>query len=350
MKDIIKKMLYICGYYRFLGLLRVRPEKTLIILMYHDIVADDKGPDNLFDRARMTRSEFAAHLRVIKERFRVISVEDAINELKSIGHFKEDSVAITFDDGYSSVYNIAFPLLKQYGFPATVYLTTDWINKKISVWWEELANIINSVEFEEIRPKDLEELLGIRYSKSILKSSGGSDIRGSIYEETSVFLSGIDDNERRALMDVLRKLVPADREQYSASPNPLSWEEIVEMAEESINFGAHTCTHINVRYASLKMIERELSCSKEEIERRIKRRVGGFVFPYGKDLPAYLRLEPLLNQLGFDYACTTYPGNNNLSTHRFRLRRISLPHTTSSLLLKRYLWLSIIADKRAQDG
>jgi len=53
----------------------------------------------------------------------VIALSDAVSGLRGEGPLPEKSVVITFDDGYRSVYERAFPVLSELGLPATVFLT-----------------------------------------------------------------------------------------------------------------------------------------------------------------------------------------------------------------------------------
>jgi len=53
-------------------------------------------------------------------------------------------VVITIDDGYKSTYNLAYPVLKKYNFPATLFLYTDFIEKnQYSLTWEEIKEMSN---------------------------------------------------------------------------------------------------------------------------------------------------------------------------------------------------------------
>ena len=53
---------------------------------------------------------------------RTLSLREVVECLRLGNHFPPGSVALTFDDGYQSVYDVAFPILRQYGMSATVFL------------------------------------------------------------------------------------------------------------------------------------------------------------------------------------------------------------------------------------
>jgi peptidoglycan/xylan/chitin deacetylase (PgdA/CDA1 family) len=63
------------------------------------------------------------------------------------------AVAITFDDGYRSVLNIAAPLLRRYGFPAVAFVPTKWIGDRMR--WEEIGT--PSAAFEIMSSEELLE-------------------------------------------------------------------------------------------------------------------------------------------------------------------------------------------------
>ena len=90
---------------------------TLPILTFHDI-ADDSAviafSSQIF-RQGMTQLHESG--------YRTLGLIDAANCLRKNEAFPARSIVITFDDGYCSVYEEAFPVLQQYGMSATVFLT-----------------------------------------------------------------------------------------------------------------------------------------------------------------------------------------------------------------------------------
>lgn len=102
-----------------------------IILMYHNIDVPPKGAriPNLFVTPRMFRFQMW-YLRAAG--FKVVSIQNMLDSV-SRGDLRRDLVAITFDDGYVDFYTNAFPVLKQYGYPSTVYVVSGLVGKD-STW------------------------------------------------------------------------------------------------------------------------------------------------------------------------------------------------------------------------
>jgi peptidoglycan/xylan/chitin deacetylase (PgdA/CDA1 family) len=73
---------------------------------------------------------FEAQMRFLMEHAQVVTLKELLSGASSSGsHF---TCAVTFDDGYASVYNHAFLILRALGLPATVYLTTSVVGANAS--------------------------------------------------------------------------------------------------------------------------------------------------------------------------------------------------------------------------
>ena len=310
--------------------------------MYHDLVGADNGDkQGEHGYGKVNETAFEAHLRAMNDNFRVISVEDAILEIKTEGRIKENSVAITFDDGYSSAYHIAFPLLKKYDCTATIYLLTDWINGKMSLWWEELDDLIMGPGSDFGNSKELErigspvEIDFTNYSPFNLQA------RNSLLQVLSYKLMKTEDSLRTEIINDLRRILRNEPDISAQDIRPLTWDQVSEMSAAGIIFGAHTCSHINMSHADLETVRGEVSRSKNEIENRLGKAVKGFAYPYGYDVAGYGKYDRLLEELGLDYACTSWWGYNTQNTGRYQLFRNILPSMSSLPLLKRELYLNI---------
>ncbi|MDE2222894.1 MAG: polysaccharide deacetylase family protein [Candidatus Omnitrophica bacterium] len=76
--------------------------------------------------------------------YHVISFDDLVSGLKKGQSFSHNTVVIEFDDGYENNYTRAFPILKKYGFPATIFLVSGWVGKKGMLTWDEVKEMEKS--------------------------------------------------------------------------------------------------------------------------------------------------------------------------------------------------------------
>ena len=110
------------------------------ILTYHHIAEprQEKAGAGLY----VSPSEFADQMNFLKVRgFSVVTLDDIREHLLGRNSLAPTSVAITFDDGWISVYDIAIPILKKYGFPATIFIYTDFIGGGKAMSWKQIKEL-----------------------------------------------------------------------------------------------------------------------------------------------------------------------------------------------------------------
>jgi len=97
----------------------------IIVLMYHRV---GDARNDWERRYCISRGRFASHMQALQRGgMRPCSIEDFVAWLKGAGTLREGSFVLTFDDGFLGVYEHAFPLLSQMGWPATVFLVSGLI-------------------------------------------------------------------------------------------------------------------------------------------------------------------------------------------------------------------------------
>lgn len=86
---------------------------------------------------------FDQQMKYLKDNgYQTISAQMLLDFLSYRDGLPEKSVMITIDDGYRSVYNVAYPILKKYGFTATVFVYTDFVGiSKSAITWSQLKEM-----------------------------------------------------------------------------------------------------------------------------------------------------------------------------------------------------------------
>lgn len=126
------------------------------IILYHDI--DGKG-DYSID-CEVLRN----HFQILKDsNVKVIPLSELVDRLYNPEPFDEKVAVITFDDGYLSAYTLLLPIVKEYGYPVTLFVYTDNISSKSNtrMTWKRLKKMEESgieIECHSISHADLEAL------------------------------------------------------------------------------------------------------------------------------------------------------------------------------------------------
>ena len=118
--------------------------QTVPILCYHRL-----GPGS--GKMVVSAANFAAQLDwLARNDYRVVPLKDLLGFLEGKQPLPRRAVVLTFDDGYNSIYRHAFPLLKKYGFAATVFVYTDFVGAGDALDWAQMQEMAASglVDFQ----------------------------------------------------------------------------------------------------------------------------------------------------------------------------------------------------------
>ncbi len=149
-------------------------DKKISILLYHSIDLNN-APDNV------RPDQFEMQMEYLKERYDVVSLDTILDFFREGKNLPRRLVAITFDDGYYSVYENAYPVLKKHRFPATVFIATGYVQKQKPLnqiqlrmlGWNEIREMSNNditVGAHTITHPDLEQIDLETAKKEILGS------------------------------------------------------------------------------------------------------------------------------------------------------------------------------------
>jgi peptidoglycan/xylan/chitin deacetylase (PgdA/CDA1 family) len=122
----------------------VQPDQyqTIPMLCYHRF---GNGNGNGGSKMTVSEANFAQQLDwLAKSGFRVIRLAQLLAFLEGKEALPKRSVVITIDDGYESVHRVALPLLRKHGFPATLFVYTDFIGAGGALSWSQLQDLAAS--------------------------------------------------------------------------------------------------------------------------------------------------------------------------------------------------------------
>jgi peptidoglycan/xylan/chitin deacetylase (PgdA/CDA1 family) len=117
--------------YLFAPLLRRAGRSAAVpVLMYHGI-SDEPEESPPYYRTRTAPAVFRSHLRHLKAQgYASADLDDLPGLLSREGSVSVPRVVITFDDGFRDFHTCAFPALREYGFNATMFLPTGFIQAR----------------------------------------------------------------------------------------------------------------------------------------------------------------------------------------------------------------------------
>lgn len=277
--------------------------KKLLILLYHGV--EEKIDWGIFNYRKkfILPESFSRQLEYLKRNYTILELDKAVELFKN-GNLPDHSAVITFDDGYQNFFEFAYPALKKNSLPATVFLSANFIDKKIPLWVDRVEFATNHLPGRTTKEKIGEDIA----FRDRLKKMAESEKEEEILELESR-TSKLDDFENKKRV-------------YS----PLNWDQIRQMHQNGINFGAHGMDHSILTRIPPDQAQEEIEGSKALILEKIGHLSKIYCYPNGQKDDFDVKIEKILQSSGFKSALTTLPGfNSDISV--FSLKRIVLDGT-----------------------
>jgi peptidoglycan/xylan/chitin deacetylase (PgdA/CDA1 family) len=286
----------------------------LRVLTYHR-VAELK--DSLTLNPRMisaTPANFVRQMRYLAKNYHVISMAEVVHAAEKRVRLPRRAVLITFDDAYCDFGEIAWPVLKRFRLPATLFVPTAYPDQPDrSFWWDRLYRAFAYTSRAELKATSLGVL-----------SLVNSETRRQSLRRLQNFVKTIAHAEAMVLVD---EICAGLDERPIAQKSVLSWKELRQLAKEGVTICAHTRTHPIMTQLSSEEIRQEISGSRRDLQQEIGEILPIFCYPSGSHDDTVVNI---LKEEGFTVAFTTLDGHNDMrSADLLRLRRTNLTRRTS---------------------
>jgi len=110
--------------------------QTVPVLAYHGFSMQKA------DKTHVTKADFENQMKFLKDKgYSVITLDRFLDFLNFKSSIPPKSIVLTFDSGRRTVYDIAYPILKKYGYPATLFVQTDFIGHETAMTWNQLKEL-----------------------------------------------------------------------------------------------------------------------------------------------------------------------------------------------------------------
>ena len=328
-----KGVLLTCLFYlQIHKLMRYLHRRKTIILMYHGFTNNDKrinkGIEN-YQGKHLDFKIFRTQVAYLKKYYNVISLGQLIEHYTSGTRIPNNSVVITIDDGYESNYTLAYPILKEFDVPATISLTTNFIDNKELQWVDRVEYAINMTKSHSLKLEVGNDILSFNLRDDNSKMACHKKIRLKLKSVPQELIPEIIESLEHSLG---QKLTVGEN-----TPDiyrPLEWHEVLEMIKSGIiSIGSHTCTHVIMTLCRPENMKAQLSLSKQLIEKKTGLNCRLFCYPNGAAGYFDGRTKNLLKELGYSCGLTTIDGMNDKHSDVFELKRIAAGSTKGDLIL-----------------
>jgi peptidoglycan/xylan/chitin deacetylase (PgdA/CDA1 family) len=288
------------------------------IVGYHAVT-----PAPLLPAIHISLPAFREQVEFLAQSYSVIPLEEFVKR-RTAGRSLRGCAAITFDDAYTGVRDLALPILEQHALPATVFVASDYSATGTRYWWDRLGWI------------------ALRASPAVTREVMLAVTGDPAADQHRILHSVISRSEGRLALD-LRAVVEAAEQELDQVPlRPLDEAGLAELGRSAlIDFGCHTMSHPALPRLSVEDQLREIRGCNEWMLPRLPRVRPFVAYPFGLYSPGTLEaMRSAGMQAGFSLA-------GRAATSRFSplsCPRIGLAEGNSLLSLRAQLtWAAIPA-------
>lgn len=248
------------------------------ILVYHEINSPDIEVSNTF-----TSNDFRKHLEHIKIHYNPMTLSDLVKFQKNHGYYPKNALVITFDDGFQSFHDFAWPLLCEFEIPATIFVCPDLVENESWIWPDRFRYIYDN---------------------------GFNDITDKTKEEHLLELKKMSTAKREEhLLDYGKKSSVLIPKKIPNNSKLMSWNVLKSISESNlIEIGSHTLTHPIMSKEDTEFIRHEIYTSRSILQNKLNKKIESFCYPNGCIGDYTLEQIEIVIQAGYRCAVATHFG------------------------------------------
>ncbi|MEZ5499015.1 MAG: polysaccharide deacetylase family protein [Steroidobacteraceae bacterium] len=272
----------------------------------------------------VTPETFEMHLQVLQREMRLTHLGATVDDERGGAvDSTRPAVAITFDDGWRDNYLYAYPLLKKYNAPATIFVVTSLVGSNRGFWPTNLARRLKgrplSSSLKDIVADELAEFL---------HAFGGKHSDQRVSWDATLISLAVGACKRFADSQMEAWIERIDSQDASSGRDIVSWEELDEMSASGlVSVESHSVAHQRMTAnVTDDVIARELADSRTAIRKRLGIDPQIFCYPNGD----YTAKAAEIVSKYYRAAVTTDIGWNHRTGNRFSLRRFSIHEDMAS--------------------
>jgi glycosyltransferase involved in cell wall biosynthesis/peptidoglycan/xylan/chitin deacetylase (PgdA/CDA1 family) len=289
------------------------------ILMYHRFPGTPEAQEAL--------AKQCAHM---VRHYRVVSMTDIARSLRGGEPLPPNAVALTVDDGYRDFFFYGHPVFHSFNLPVTVFLTSGFLDGVCWLWWDWLRYILERTEKPSYRFQVNPESAPIIF---LLKTP--SQRHEAVVHLTELLKTVPQARRLDILTDLQDELDVHPPANPPSDVAPLEWNEVRHLADQGVDFGAHTRTHpILSRIESSQELWDEIALCKDRIEEQCGRPVLHFAYPNGLRQDVNGQAVKVVEACRFQTAVSAERGMNYDGSHPYWLRRMGVEPITSKFNLE----------------
>jgi peptidoglycan/xylan/chitin deacetylase (PgdA/CDA1 family) len=273
--------------------------------MYHRV----RGPEALFPGLDV--GVFRGQMQWLRDNCTLLD-PDSLPLRGQRDRSRRPAILITFDDGYRDYRELAYPILRQLGIPALVFLATEFMDSPGKLLWSDRLYLA----VRDTRRRDC----ALPWLPERTLSLADAGARAAFLEACKRHLKTLEERDKDPFVDAL--LAALDAPPADIPRQMLDWSE-VRSCSDLTRWGGHTHTHRILSRLPPEESEAEIAACSERIAAETGRRPRAFAYPNGLRGDFDSTTQSQLLKHGYDVAFTAYAGCFDESADWMAVPRVS---------------------------
>lgn len=277
------------------------------ILLYHGVTNTTSCGVENFSKKHIQADNF-------EKQMKYLSMNKHVTTLREIAANPDmHAVAVTFDDAYKNVHDVALPILKKYNIPATFFISTGFVGKNRLFWTDKLEHMINYAKVNKLNiqlgkfdidtiENKIQTLICIKQQIKLMNIRERHNIIKEILEQTGITECNNIENYKT-----------------------LSWNDVEALDEQPMyEVGGHGTNHETLSMIQKDTYKYEIQNCIEALEQHLHRKIDLFSYPEGQEEHFNNDIISYLKSLGISICPTAIYGANKKNDDPFHLKRIMI--------------------------
>ncbi len=286
------------------------------ILAYHRVL-DSVEPDGFsfdLDLISASAEAFRTQMQHVRQRFHPMRFDELADCLDRGRRPPPRALLISFDDGYDDNHRIAFPILRELGLSAMFFVSTGHIDSGAPYAYDWLVHMLCTAEAERVQLPELR-----------IDTPMPADLHGrrELAQQVLDRIKSLSADAQDALIARLENEWNMPRASGHPCCRPMRWDALREMQRAGMEVGSHGISHRMLAKLPAADMEREVSGSKQTLERELGCRIDVLSYPVGGADAYDAAVIHAAREAGYRLACSYEAGADAATADtRWHMHRI----------------------------
>lgn len=293
---------------------RLTDDGSVAIFLFHGVIERQLHEVRNYTRKHLPVDEFRTMLEGLGCYGIPLSMDDVLDRCRRGTAFPKGAFAITFDDGFENNLTVARPVLDQLGIPATIYVTTRFIDENGMSWIDRIELALECTPSGDLRLpwSEVPRAFGSRGEKIEMLREIRTHVKSNPTLDVDQFVR-----------DVYRQL---GREEVHGTLDPLdkklTWDQVARWSGGGFIIGGHSHTHPILSFLPQDRLVEEVDTSISLLKYKAGIVSQHYSYPEGLSHCYSQSVIDVLKTRGIACCPTAIDGTNLANADPFHLRRI----------------------------